>query len=241
MLLANKRVATYVKRMKQGKEIPTFIYRVHDQPNLERLADFALFVKQFGHSFSTGSVSVSHAINDLSERLLGKPESYIIQTLAVRLMAKALYTTDAKPHFGLAFEHYTHFTSPIRRYPDLMVHRLLKKYLQGKFQFEETIYEKKCQHASDREKIAADAERASIKYKQVELMQKLQGQQQRGLISSLMEWGIYIELLDTFCEGMVKLSDLKDDYYVLDKKGFRIIGERTKKNIPFRRFSTGKN
>jgi ribonuclease R len=229
MLLANKRVALHVRRMKQGKQFPTFVYRTHDQPNLEKLGDFALFVKQFGYSIKTDPQTIAQSINVLSEGLVGKPESHIIQTLAIRLMAKALYTTEAKPHFGLAFEHYTHFTSPIRRYPDLLVHRLLKKYLQGQFHFDEITYEKKCRHASERERVAADAERASIKYKQVELMQTLQGQRLKGLISSMTDWGMYIELLDILCEGMVRLSDITDDYYVLDKKGFKLVGERTKK------------
>jgi ribonuclease R len=229
MLLANKRVALHVRRIKQGKQFPTFVYRTHDQPNLDKLGDFALFVKQFGYSVKTEPQEIAQSINMLSESLVGKPESHIIQTLAIRMMAKALYTTEAKPHFGLAFEHYTHFTSPIRRYPDLLVHRLLKKYLKGEFQFEEAVYEKKCQHTSERERVAADAERASIKYKQVELMQTFQGKRLKGVISSLMEWGIYVELLDILCEGMVRLSDLTDDYYVLDKKGFKLVGERTKK------------
>jgi len=229
MLLANRRVALHVRRMKQGRKFPTFVYRTHDQPNLEKLGDFAMFVKQFGYSIQTDSKAIAQSINILSETLAGKPESHIIQTLAIRLMAKALYTTEAKPHFGLAFEHYTHFTSPIRRYPDLLVHRLLKSYLQGEFHFDEASYEKKCQHASDRERVAADAERASIKYKQVELMQTFQGQPLKGIISSLTEWGMYIELLEILCEGMVRLSDLTDDYYVLDKKGFKLVGERTKK------------
>lgn len=229
MLLANRRVALHVRRMKQGKQFPTFVYRTHDQPNLDKLGDFALFVKQFGYSINTDPKEIASSINQLSESVADKPESRIIQTLAIRLMAKALYTTEAKPHFGLAFEHYTHFTSPIRRYPDLLVHRLLKKYLQSQFQFDEVNYEKKCQHASDRERIAAEAERASIKYKQVELMETLQGQVLQGVISAITEWGMYIELLDILCEGMIRLSDLRDDYYVLDKKGFKLVGERTKK------------
>lgn len=230
MLLANKRVALHVRRMKQGKQFPTFVYRTHDQPNLDKLGDFALFVKQFGYAINTDPKKVASSINQLSETVADKPESRIIQTLAIRLMAKALYTTKPKPHFGLSFEHYTHFTSPIRRYPDLLVHRLLKKYLQGRFQFDEANYENKCQHASERERIAAEAERASIKYKQVELMETLQGQVLQGIISGLTEWGMYIELLDILCEGMIRLSDLRDDYYALDKKGFKLVGERTKKS-----------
>ena len=152
----------------------------------------------------------------------------VIQSLAIRLMAKALYTTKAKPHFGLAFQHYTHFTSPIRRYPDLIVHRLLKQYLQGQLQFGEQTYEKWCQHASERERVASEAERASIKYKQVELMQTWLGTVMEGVISSMMAWGLYIELVDTLCEGMVRLADMTDDHYVLDEKKFTLTGQRTK-------------
>ncbi|MEM7055466.1 MAG: ribonuclease R [Bacteroidota bacterium] len=229
MLLANRRVALHVRRMKQGKEFPTFVYRTHDEPDLEKLNDFALFVKQFGYSIKTSPKAVTQSINTLSAAIAGKPEANIIQSLAIRMMAKALYTTEAKPHFGLAFQHYTHFTSPIRRYPDLIVHRLLKQYLQGQFKFDQQIYEKKCQHASERERVAAEAERASIKYKQVELMQTLQGEFMEGVISSIMDWGIYIELVDSLCEGMVRFADMTDDYYVLDEKGFKAIGQRTKK------------
>eukprot|EP01132_Coremiostelium_polycephalum_P000169 gene169-224_t len=229
MLLANRRVAWRVQQMKQGQQVPTFIYRIHDQPHVDRLENFSLFVKQFGYAIKTNPQEIAQSINTLSEDLANHPASHIIQTLAIRMMAKALYTTEAKPHFGLAFEHYTHFTSPIRRYPDLMVHRLLKQYLQGNLSFEATSYEKKCQHTSDRERVAAEAERASIKYKQVELMQALQGKTLKGIISSLTEWGMYVELLEILCEGMIRLSDLKDDYYVLEKNKFKLIGERTQK------------
>jgi ribonuclease R len=229
MLLANKRVALHVRRMQQGKQFPAFVYRAHDQPDFDKLADFALFVKQFGHTIQTGPGRIAQSINMLSEKLAGKPESSIIQTLAIRLMARACYTTAAKPHFGLAFEHYTHFTSPIRRYPDLVVHRLLKRYLKGKFDFNAASYEKQCQHASERERIATEAERASIKYKQVELMQAAQGKHFKGIISSMAEWGMYVGLVDFLCEGLVRLSDMADDYYVLEAKQFRLVGQRTKK------------
>lgn len=229
MLLANKRVALHVRRIKQGKHFPTFVYRTHDKPDLEKLGDFALFVKQFGYTLETNPQSLATSLNNLTAHMAGKPAASIVQSLAIRMMAKALYTTEAKPHFGLAFQHYTHFTSPIRRYPDLMVHRLLKQYLQGQFKFDEQAYEKKCQHTSERERIAAEAERASIKYKQVELMQTLQGEVMEGVISSMMAWGIYIELVDTLCEGMVRLADMKDDYYVLDEKKFTLTGGQTKK------------
>ncbi len=229
MLLANRRVALHVQRMKQGKHFPTFVYRTHDKPDLEKLGDFGLFVKQFGYSIKTGTTDIAQSINALTMSIAGKPEANIIQTLAIRMMAKALYTTEAKPHFGLAFEQYTHFTSPIRRYPDLMVHRMLKQYLQGQFGFDPQVYEKKCQHASERERVAAEAERASIKYKQVELMQALQGEVMEGVICTIMDWGIYIELVESLCEGMVRLADMTDDYYQLDEKRFKLIGQHTKK------------
>ena len=228
MLMANKQVALHVRRIKQGKRRPTFVYRTHDKPDLEKLADFALFVKQFGYSIKTNLRSLPASLNALTARIAGQPMANIIQSLAIRLMAKALYTTKAKPHFGLAFQHYTHFTSPIRRYPDLIVHRLLKQYLQGQLQFGEQTYEKWCQHASERERVASEAERASIKYKQVELMQTWLGTVMEGVISSMMAWGLYIELVDTLCEGMVRLADMTDDHYVLDEKKFTLTGQRTK-------------
>lgn len=228
MLMANKQVALHVRRIKQGKRRPTFVYRTHDKPDLEKLADFALFVKQFGYSIKTNLRSLPASLNALTARIAGQPMANVIQSLAIRLMAKALYTTKAKPHFGLAFQHYTHFTSPIRRYPDLIVHRLLKQYLQGQLKFDEQTYEKWCQHASERERVASEAERASIKYKQVELMQTWLGTVMEGVISSMMAWGLYIELVDTLCEGMVRLADMTDDHYVLDEKKFTLTGQRTK-------------
>ena len=229
MLLANRRVAKYVHRMRQDKSLPTFVYRTHDKPDLEKLEDLARFVKQFGYVIKTNPTSIASSLNTLTENILGKPEARIIQSLAIRIMPKALYTTASKPHFGLAFQQYTHFTSPIRRYPDLMVHRLLKRYLQSEFKFEHKIYEQKCQYASERERMAAEIERASIKYKQVELIQALHGEVMRGVISSIVAWGIYVELVDSLCEGMVRLADMTEDYYVLDEKKFRVIGQRTKR------------
>jgi len=230
MLLANKRVATLVRNMSKNKgKAPTFVYRVHDTPDLAKWVDFALFLKQFGYNVQNDPSNIAKSINKLTEQLAKQPVLHMVQNLAIRLMAKALYTTAPKPHFGLAFEHYTHFTSPIRRYPDLIVHRLLKQYLQGKFQFDEAAYEKKCLHASEREKIAADAERASIKYKQVELMQTLVGKTIKGLIVSIVDWGCYILLIDTFCEGLLRFADLKDDYYLVDEKKTKVTGVRTNK------------
>ena len=229
MLLANKRVALHVRRIKQGKHFPTFVYRTHDKPDLEKLGDLALFVKQFGYSLETNLRSLPASLNTLAARMAGQPMANIVQSLAIRLMAKALYTTKAKPHFGLAFQHYTHFTSPIRRYPDLMAHRLLKQYLRDQLTFDDPTYEKRCQHASERERVAAETERASIKYKQVELMRAWLGEVMEGVISSMTGWGIYIELVDTLCEGMVRLADITDDHYVLDEKRFTLTGQQTKK------------
>ncbi|MEL6358579.1 MAG: ribonuclease R [Bacteroidota bacterium] len=229
MLLANTRVATRVAKMQPGKNRPTFIYRTHDHPDPDKLNDFWLFVKQLGYAINPKQQSVPQAINTVTTAVEGQVAENIVQSLAIRTMAKALYTTEAKGHFGLAFQHYTHFTSPIRRYPDIMVHRLLKQYLQGNFQADARAYEAQCRHASEREKVAADAERASVRYKQVEWMQALQGQVLDGVISGVTEWGLYVELTDNFAEGMVRLADMTDDYYMLDEKGFKVVGRRSKK------------
>jgi ribonuclease R len=159
----------------------------------------------------------------------GKPEQNILEQLAIRTMAKAKYTTDPKGHFGLAFEHYTHFTSPIRRYPDMMVHRMLQHYLDEGKPLSKTEYEQKSVHSSEREKRAADAERASIKYKQVEFMASAEKRAYKGLISGVTEWGIYVEIIETKCEGMIRLADLTDDFYEFDEKNYRIMGRKTRK------------
>ncbi|KAH0533679.1 hypothetical protein FGG08_007598, partial [Glutinoglossum americanum] len=170
MLLANKAVATFVYKMKKGEEKNTFVYRIHDHPDPEKLEDFSKFARQFGHKLEIDERTVSRSLNHLMDEIEGKPEQNVLQSLAVRAMAKAKYSTEAKGHFGLAFPHYSHFTSPIRRYPDMMVHRLLQHYLDGGKSVSKKDYEDKCVHSSEREKRAADAERASIKYKQVEFM-----------------------------------------------------------------------
>lgn len=229
MLLANARVATHVAKMQPGKNQPTFVYRTHDHPDPDKLNDFWLFVKQLGYQMTPKHQSIPQSINAVVTTVAGQASENIVQSLAIRTMAKALYTTEAKGHFGLAFRHYTHFTSPIRRYPDIMVHRLLKQYLQGQFKADATVYEAQCKHASEREKVAADAERASIRYKQVEWMQVLQGQVLDGVISGVTEWGLYVELTDNYAEGMVRLADMTDDYYMLDEKGFKVVGKRSKK------------
>lgn len=229
MLLANKRVATFVYNHRKGKEKNTFVYRTHDFPDPEKVQDFSVFAKQFGHKMTVDENSISRSLNKLMEAIEGKPEQNILEQLAIRTMAKAKYTTEVKGHFGLAFDHYTHFTSPIRRYPDMMVHRLLQHYLDDKQAPSRTEYETKCIHSSEREKRAADAERASIKYKQVEFMTYAENKEYEGLISGVTEWGIYVEIVETKCEGMVRLADLTDDYYEFDEKRYRIVGKRRKK------------
>jgi ribonuclease R len=173
--------------------------------------------------------SVSGSLNKLMETIEGKPEQNILEQLAIRTMAKAKYSTEEKGHFGLAFDHYSHFTSPIRRYPDMMVHRLLQHYLDKKKSANKAEYELKCVHSSEREKRAADAERASIKFKQVEFMASAQDKDYEGLISGITEWGIYVEIVETKCEGMIRMVDMKDDYYNFDEKNYRIVGKKTGK------------
>lgn len=229
MLLANKQVATFVYKMRKGEEKNTFVYRTHDNPDPDKVKDFALFAKQFGHKVNVEEQSVSRSLNKLMDAIEGKPEQNILEQLAIRTMAKAKYTTDAKGHFGLAFSHYTHFTSPIRRYPDMMVHRLLQHYLDKGKSANKHDYEERCLHSSEREKRAADAERASIKYKQVEFMANAEKKDYEGLISGVTEWGIYVEIVETKCEGMVKLADLDDDFYEYDEKNHRIVGRRRRK------------
>lgn len=229
MLLANKQVATFVYNIKKGKEKNTFVYRTHDFPDPEKVKDFSVFARQFGHKMNVDEHSISSSLNKLMTEIEGKPEQNILEQLAIRTMAKAKYTTDAKGHFGLAFDHYSHFTSPIRRYPDMMVHRLLQHYLDNGSPVSKAEYEEKSVHSSEREKRAADAERASIKYKQVEFMASAEQKAYDGLISGVTEWGIYVEIVETKCEGMVRLADMTDDFYEFDEKNYRIIGRKTRK------------
>lgn len=229
MLLANKRVATFVYDYKKGKEKNTFVYRIHDFPDPDKVKDFSVFAKQFGHKMNVEETSISKSLNKLMEEIEGKPEQNILEQLAIRTMAKAKYSTEVKGHFGLAFEHYSHFTSPIRRYPDMMVHRLLQHYLDDGKPANKSEYEVKCLHSSEREKRAADAERASIKYKQVEFMATAENKEYEGLISGVTEWGIYVEIVETKCEGMIRLADLTDDFYEFDERNYRIVGRKKRK------------
>ncbi|UII33813.1 ribonuclease R [Fulvivirga ulvae] len=229
MLLANRKVAAFVYEMKKGEDKNTFVYRTHDYPNPEKVDSFAQFAKKFGHDLKTDQGSISQSLNSLMTTIEGRPEENVLQQLAIRSMAKAKYTTEAMGHFGLAFKHYTHFTSPIRRYPDMMVHRLLQHYLDKGKSVDKKDFEEKCIHSSEREKRAADAERASIKYKQVEFMQSVEDRIFDGIISGVTEWGIFVEIVETKCEGMVRMVDMKDDYYEFDEKNYRVFGRRNKK------------
>jgi ribonuclease R len=226
MLLANKQVAAFVYNKKKGEERNTFVYRVHDFPDPEKIHDFALFARQFGHNLQIEEKSISRSLNKLMDEIEGKPEQNVLQQLAVRSMAKAKYSTEQKGHFGLAFAHYSHFTSPIRRYPDMMAHRLLQHYLDDGKLVNKATLEMKCVHSSEREKRAADAERASIKYKQVEFMTYAEDRDYDGLISGVTEWGLYVEIVETKCEGMIRMADLTDDFYDFDEKKYRIAGRK---------------
>ena len=227
MLLANRRVAELIGKV-TGKQKPrTFIYRIHDTPNLEKLQNFSQFLKKLGYKLNVSNrKSLATSFNSLFKQIEGKGEQNMIETIAIRTMSKAVYSTVNIGHYGLAFNHYTHFTSPIRRYPDLIVHRLLTRYLDNKHSVNQEEYEKKCEYASEMERKAIDAERESIKYKQAEYLLDKIGQEFEGLISGVSKWGIFVELIGSKSEGMVRLSDLKDDFYYLDEENYMVIGNR---------------
>lgn len=230
MLLANRKVAEYVSKMGKGKHKYTFVYRTHDSPKPEALANFAQFAARFGYKINTKSdKETAKSLNFLMEDVEGKKEQNVLTHLAIRSMAKAIYTTKTSNHYGLAFDHYTHFTSPIRRYPDVMVHRLLFHYLNGGQSANAEHYEKLCGHSSQMEKKAADAERSSVKYKQAEYLRDQVGNMFTGIISGVTEWGMYVEIIENKCEGMIRLRDISDDFYTLDEKNYCIIGQRKKK------------
>ena len=230
MLLANKKVAEFIAKKGKGKQKYTFVYRSHDSPNLENLNNFATFASRFGYKINTQTdKDIARSLNYLMEDVEGKKEQNLLTQLAIRSMAKAIYTTKKTSHYGLAFDHYTHFTSPIRRYPDVMVHRLLALYLDGGKSANVDDYENASTHSSAMEKRASDAERASIKYKQAEYLQDNIGTTYTGIISGVTEWGMYVEIAENKCEGMIRLRDITDDFYVLDEKNYCIVGQRKKK------------
>ena len=227
MLLANRSVAAFIGTQSQKK---TFIYRVHDEPDDEKIAALENIIKRFGYTLDTKNrKSTSQSLNKLLKDVHGRNEQNLIDTLAIRTMSKAVYTTNNIGHYGLAFDHYSHFTSPIRRYPDVMVHRLLQLYLDGKSSANQQSYEEKCKHSSEMESLASSAERDSIKYMQVKYMQDHQEQEFLGVISGVTDWGIYIEISSNKCEGMVRLQDLRDDHYVFDKEQYAVVGQRSNK------------
>jgi ribonuclease R len=224
MLLANKKVAEFI-----GKQKKTFIYRIHDEPNEDKLFAMQAVIAKFGHKIDFKQGSISQVLNKLMADVNGKKEQNLIDTLAIRSMSKAKYSTDNIGHYGLAFEYYSHFTSPIRRYPDVMVHRLLQFYLDGGKSADEETYETKCLHSSTMEGLATNAERDSIKYMQVKYMQNHQDQEFLGVISGVTEWGIYVEIIENKCEGMCRIRDIKDDYYTFDEKQYALVGATSNK------------
>jgi ribonuclease R len=231
MLLANKRVAEFCFNFRDGREHNTMIYRVHDEPDLEKIRNFSLFAFKFGYKLIVDEEKISEKLNDFISKIEGSPEQYLLQNLAIRTMAKAKYTTAAMGHFGLAFAHYSHFTSPIRRYPDMMGHRLLQHYLDAKSSPERGPYELQCKHSSEMEKLAADAERASIKYKQVEFMKMAGTKTFEGIVSGVTEWGMYVDMNETRCEGMVRMTDITSDFFDLDEKNYRLVGKKSGKTF----------
>ena len=229
MLLANKKVAEFIGRGKGGRPSnKTFVYRVHDEPDIEKLAALQNIISKFGYKIDTQTKeSTSQSLNKLLQDVHGKGEANMVETLAIRSMSKAEYTTQNIGHYGLAFDYYSHFTSPIRRYPDVMTHRLLQHYLDGGTSPKVEVYEERCKHSSKMEELAAKAERDSIKYMQVKFMQDHQNEEFEGVVSGVTEWGIYVEILSNKCEGMVRIRDIKDDYYIFDEKQYAVIGQAT--------------
>jgi ribonuclease R/exosome complex exonuclease DIS3/RRP44 len=224
MLLANRKVAEFI-----GKQKKTFIYRIHDEPNEDKLINLQTVIAKFGYSINFRSKKdISSSLNNLLSEVQGKKEQNLVDTLTIRSMSKAAYSTENIGHYGLAFDFYSHFTSPIRRYPDVMAHRLLQFYLDGGKSVNEEEYEEKCMHSSDRENLAAKAERDSVKYMQVKYMQDHKDEEFLGVISGVTEWGIYVEIIENKCEGMCRIREIRDDYYTFDEKQYALVGEISK-------------
>jgi len=223
MLLANRKVAEFI-----GKQKKTFIYRIHDEPNEDKLINLQTVISKFGYSINMKSKQdISKSLNALLNDVNGKKEQNLVDTLTIRSMSKAKYSTENIGHYGLAFDYYGHFTSPIRRYPDVMAHRLLQYYLDGGKSVDADVYEEKCEHSSTMEGLAAQAERDSVKYMQVKYMQDHKDQEFLGVISGVTEWGIYVEIIENKCEGMVRIREIKEDYYTFDEKQYALVGQAT--------------
>ena len=234
MLLANRTVAETIGRPKKGgNEMPkTFVYRIHDEPNPDKLSEFVGFIKRFGYQFKATKVGeIAQSMNKLLAEVKGKGEQNVIENLAIRTMSKAVYSTDNIGHYGLSFPYYSHFTSPIRRYPDVMAHRLLERYEKGLKSADQSKYEHLCEHSSNMEQKATNAERDSTKYFQVLFMQDGVGKDFKGVVSGVTEWGLYIEIIENKCEGMIKLKEIRNDYYYFDEANFRVIGQNSGKII----------
>ena len=230
MLLANRKVAELIGKVQQGTEAKSFVYRIHDKPLEEKIEKFNTFINKLGYSLRLNSrKSLVDSMNSLFESVQGKGEQTMIETLSLRTMQRAVYSTNNIGHYGLAFKYYTHFTSPIRRYPDLMVHRLLTRYLAEKSSVNKEELEAKCKHSSDMEQRATEAERNSVKYKQAEYLSDKVGQEFNGLISGVSKWGVWVQLDETKCEGMVSVKSLCDDFYYYDEDNYRYVGQRTGK------------
>ena len=224
MLLANRKVAEFI-----GKQKKTFVYRIHDEPNEDKLINLQTIISKFGYSINFKSkADISKSLNNLLNEVVGKKEQNLVDTLTIRSMSKAKYSTENIGHYGLAFDYYSHFTSPIRRYPDVMVHRLLQYYLDGGKSVDANVYEEKCTHTSNMEGLATNAERDSIKYMQVKYMQDHKDLEFLGVISGVTEWGIYVEIIENKCEGMCRIREIKDDYYTFDDKQYALVGEISK-------------